>query len=121
MNLFTVVLLVAIAYVTVVPAVRALRGGPGRGGMGLEDRAGAVAGVASTVAGAVAARQLLPWEALPTALWTLPVAAVVAAAVGAVPSWRRLPGLSRPPGRRAVAVGVEVLVDIALVVIMLVV
>lgn len=119
MTLFTVVLLVAIAYVTVIPAVRAIRGGPGQGVFGLEDRAGAAAGVASTIAGAVAARQLLPWEALPAALWALPVAAVAVAAAGAVPSWRELPGLGRPPGRRAVAVAVEVLVDIALVVIML--
>lgn len=117
MTVFTLALLLVVAYACVAPAVRGLRG---RRQFGLRDRAGAVAGVATAVTGAVAARQLLPWDVLPAALWALAVAAAVIALLGAASSWARLPDLTRPRWRRAAGTGLEVLVAGALVAVMLI-
>lgn len=117
MTVFTLALLLVVAYACLAPAVRALRG---RRRFGLEDRAGAVAGVATAVTGTVAARQLLPWETLPAALWAIAVAAAVVALLGAAAAWSRLPALTRPRWRRAAGTGLEVLVDVALVGVMLI-
>ncbi len=119
MSLPGVVVLAVVLVLCAGPAVRALRGGPGERRFGLADRAGALVGLTSAVTGAVVARQLLPWDQLPEALWALPVAAATVALVGAVSSWRHLPALAAPRWRRAAAAGVEVLADVVLIAVML--
>ncbi len=121
MTLLTVVLLLAVAYTTVVPAVRAVRTRPEPQVFGLEDRAGALAAVATAVTGTIAARQLLPWDVIPPVLWALPATAAVVTAISAVAAWPVLPGLARPAARRATSTGLELVVDAALVVVLLLV
>lgn len=61
---------------------------------GVRDRVQAVAAAVGAVVLTVAARQLLPWDAVPPLLWALPVAATAFGVLALAVSWRRLPALA---------------------------